>query len=266
MELWQACLILCPAAAIGGAINSIAGGGTLITFPALMWVLSAVAGHADGESIVANATNTVALFPGSMAGSWGYRRELKELWEWVRWLAIPSLLGGVAGSLIVVVAPEETFKAMIPWLIGLATALFILQPKLTRPSPVIKDIASRHPRVRTLVFCLQFIIGVYGGYFGAGIGILMLSSLSLLNLGTIHQVNALKTVLAGMINGISMVVFIANGKVHWPLALPMVVSAVIGGWLGAVWTRSLDKLMVRRIVIGIGLVLTVWYFGKQWAT
>ncbi len=264
MELWQACLILCPAAAIGGAINSIAGGGTLVTFPALMWVLSAMSGNADGAAIIANATNTVALCPGALSGSWGYRRELKELWDWVRWLALPSLLGGIAGSLIVVLAPESTFKAMVPWLIGLATLLFILQPRLTRSDLTASTLASRSANTHSMVFCFQFLIALYGGYFGAGIGILMLSSLSLLNLGNIHHVNGLKTVLAGLINGVSVVVFVAKGKVDWPLAIPMIVCASLGGWLGATWARKLDKSLVRRIVICIGIVLTTWYFAQQW--
>ena len=264
MELWQACLILCPAAAIGGAINSVAGGGTLVTFPALMWVLSSMSGDAAGAAIIANATNTVALCPGALSGSWGYRRELKELWDWARWLAIPSVLGGAAGSLIVVVAPESTFEAMIPWLIGLATVLFILQPKLMPAVPAETTITSRSLDTRMLAFCLQFLIGLYGGYFGAGIGILMLSSLSLLNLGNIHHVNGLKTVLAGLINGVSMVVFVTYGKVNWTLAIPMLISASFGGWLGATWARKLDKTLVRRIVIGIGIVLTTWYFAQQW--
>lgn len=258
MELWQTYLILCPAAAIGGAINSIAGGGTLVTFPALMWAM----GNVPGAAIIANATNTVALCPGAFSGSWGYRRELKDLREWIRWLAIPSLLGGAAGSLIVVMAPESSFKAMVPWLIGLATLLFILQPKLTPQRPLEVSLASRSAKWQWIVGVLQLVIGVYGGYFGAGIGILMLSSLSLLNLGNIHQVNGLKTVLAGLINGVSVIVFVWQQKVDWRFALPMIASAMLGGWLGASWARKLDKKVVRRLVITIGLILTVWYFGQ----
>ncbi len=260
MELWQTYLILCPAAAIGGAINSVAGGGTLVTFPALMWAL----GNAPGAAIIANATNTVALCPGAFSGSWGYRRELKQMWDWVRWLAIPSILGGVAGSTIVVLAPESSFKAMVPWLIALATLLFILQPRLTPKAPAESSLASRSQSSQWLVFVLQLVIGIYGGYFGAGIGILMLSSLSLLNLGNIHHVNGLKTVLAGLINGVSVVVFVGTGKVNWALAIPMIASAMLGGWLGASWARKLDKKIIRRMVICIGVVLTVWYFGKTW--
>lgn len=261
VELWQLCLVLCPAAMIGGAINSVAGGGTLVTFPALMWAL----GGTPGAAIMANATNTVALCPGALSGSWGYRRELKELWSWVRWLALPSLIGGVAGSVIVVAAPASSFNAMIPWLIGLATLLFILQPRLTPAARF--DEAGLETRSRGylwLVFALQVLIGLYGGYFGAGIGILMLSTLSLLNLGNIHHVNGLKTLLAGMINGIAVVVFVVSGNVDWRLACPMLVSASFGGWLGATLARRMNRLLVRRIVITIGIGLTIWYFAKQW--
>lgn len=257
---WQTYLILCPAAALGGAINAIAGGGTLVTFPALVFVM----GNVPGATIIANATNTVALCPGSLSSSWGYRRELSELSAWAKWLAIPSFLGGMAGSLIVVLAPESSFKAMIPWLIGAATLLFILQPRLTPAMPASTELADRSSGYRKLVFALQLLIGLYGGYFGAGIGILMLSSLSLLNLGSIHRVNGLKTLLAFLINAVSIVVFVVKGVVNWELAVPMIVSASIGGWLGAIWARSLDRRLVRRLVICIGLVLTVWYFGREW--
>ena len=272
MELWQVYLILCPAALIAGAINSVAGGGTLITFPALLWIL----GGTPNAAIVANATNTVALCPGALSGAWGYRRELRELWGWVRWLAVPSLIGGVAGSYIVVVAPESSFKAMIPWLIGLATVLFILQPRLT-PTAKAKtktapegdapdDTAKGAPSRRYLwwVFGFQLLIGLYGGYFGAGLGILMLSTLSLLNLGNIHHVNGMKTVLGGMINGIAVVVFVISGNVNWQLAVPMLVFASVGGWLGASQARKMDRTLVRRIVILIGVALTTWYFAQQW--
>ena len=270
MELWQAYLVLCPAALIGGAINSVAGGGTLITFPALLWAL----GGTPGATIIANATNTVALCPGALSGSWGYRRELRELWGWVRWLALPSLVGGIAGSYIVVIAPESSFKAMIPWLIGLATLLFILQPRLIRGTksfsaasdPALDGSTNKthHRRYLWLVFGLQLLIGVYGGYFGAGLGILMLSTLSLLHLGSIHHANGLKTALAGLINGIAVVVFVISGSVNWQLAGPMLISASIGGWLGATWARKMDRAVVRKIVITIGVALTTWYFAQQW--
>lgn len=265
MELWKALLILCPAAALGGAINAVAGGGTLVTFPALMFVL----GNVPGAAIIANATNTVALCPGAFSGSWGYRREIKQLKDWIWWLAIPSLIGGLLGSWIVVEGTEKSFRMMVPWLIGLATLLFILQPKLvpkskqTADSDSVGSPGNRSIKYRALVCLFQFLIGIYGGYFGAGIGILMLSSLSLLGIGNIHHVNGLKTILAGLINGVSMIVFIGDGKVNWMLAVPMIASAILGGWLGATWSRKLDKQVVRKVVITIGVVLTVWYFGQS---
>jgi hypothetical protein len=264
MEFWQALLILCPAAALGGAINAIAGGGTLVTFPALMFVLNALSGSSAGSAIIANATSTVALCPGSFTSAWGYRRELKQLWIWVKSLAPPSLLGGIAGSATVALAPESTFEMMVPWLIGLATVLFIAQPRLARST--VSGASDRHSSAKLpLVAGLQFFIGLYGGYFGAGIGILMLSSLSLIVPGNIHQVNGLKTILAGLINVASVVVFSTAQEVNWKLALPMMLAASLGGWLGASWARKLDKTLVRRMVIGIGVVLTVWYFGQQFA-
>ncbi|MCX7389084.1 MAG: sulfite exporter TauE/SafE family protein [Planctomycetota bacterium] len=270
MEPWLAYFVLCPAALIGGMINSVAGGGTLITFPALLWAL----GGTPGATIIANATNTVALCPGALSGSWGYRREVRAQWEWVRWLALPSLIGGVAGSYVVVLAPESSFKAMIPWLIGLATGLFILQPRLmpaskagaAQENSTADDSTANAPSrlYLWLVFGLQLLVGFYGGYFGAGIGILMLSTLSLLHLGNIHHVNGVKTVLAGMINGIAVVVFVISGSVNWKLGVPMMISASIGGWLGATLARRLDRAVVRRIVIGMGIVLTTWYFTQEW--
>jgi uncharacterized protein len=182
-------------------------------------------------------------------------------------VGLGQVAGGILGSLIVVRAPESSFKMMVPWLIAMATVLFILQPRLVRSRrPVSEEAEVDLPRRRLSVFAFQFLIGLYGGYFGAGIGILMLSSLSLLIPGNIHQVNGLKTVLAGLINGASVVVFVAAGRVDWSLAVPMIVSACLGGWLGASWARKLDKLLIRRIVIGIGVVLTFWYFGRQFGS
>lgn len=269
-EFLHACLIVCPAAALGGAINSVAGGGTLVTFPALVWVLDTIAGSGS-SAILANGTNSVALAPGAFSGSWAYRRELRHLGRRACWLAVPSVIGGCIGAVLVVLSSETLFRSMIPWLIGAATLLFILQPKLTpanrsgtsAPADSAPNIPATAARPSTMVLLIQLVIGVYGGYFGAGIGILMLSSLSLLNLGNIHQVNGLKTILAGLINGVSVVVFIANDKVYWPLGLPMIASAMFGGWLGAAWARKLDRRIVRRIVISIGVVLTAWYFLQE---
>jgi uncharacterized membrane protein YfcA len=233
-----------------GAINSVAGGGTLLTFPALTAVVSYE---------VANATSTVALVPGSLAAAWGYRREFAGLRRWALLLAGPSLVGGAVGTLLVIWFPDA-FKSLVPWLILAAALLFLLQPTLGRLVRAGKphDEPSLAARVAIVVF--QFLVAVYGGYFGAGIGILMISSLSLMGTGTIHHQNALKTFLAACINGVSVVVWVLNDKVDWQFVPVMASAAIVGGYLGARVARRLPKGVVRWIVIGIGFGLAAYYF------
>jgi uncharacterized membrane protein YfcA len=253
--------LLCAAAFVAGAINSIAGGGTLISFPALVSVL----GTAPDLQVTANATNTVALCPGSATAAWGYRRELGEARVWLIWLLLPSIVGGITGALLLARGPSTIFARLVPWLILTATLLLMLQPAIARwtgigrPHP-----APSGPRVlSTLIF--QYLIAVYGGYFGAGIGILMLSALSVMGLSDIHQMNALKTVLATCINGVALVVFIVEDKISWPHAAPMIVACMVGGYVGARVARSLNRNLVRRIVVAIGFCLATYYFWKNWA-
>jgi uncharacterized membrane protein YfcA len=239
-----------------GAVNSVAGGGTLLTFPALTAVVTPV---------VANGTSTVALVPGSIAGAWGYRREFGALARWAAILTGPSLVGGAIGTLLVTEFPESYFNALVPWLILTAALLFLLQPTLTRLTGVGKPHArpSRGTVAGLVVF--QFLVAVYGGYFGAGIGILMISSLSLMGAGDIHHANALKTFLAACINGVSVAVWVIEDKVRWDLLPGMVVAAIVGGYLGARVARRMPKNVVRWIVVGIGFTLAAYYFSKQLA-
>lgn len=242
---------LCLSAIAGGAVNSVAGGGTLLTFPALVAALSTY--------IMANGTSTVALVPGSMAGAWGYRGELKEVRRWLYLLTAPSLLGGLVGTLLAVQWPN-VFKSLVPWLILAAALLFALQPAITRWTGIGKPHAAPSSWAAAGVVCFQFVIAVYGGYFGAGIGILMLSSLAFLGISDIHRMNALKTILAACINGVSTIVFAWKGEVHWPYALAMAVASIIGGYFGARIARKIDRNLVRRTVIAIGFGLAGWYF------
>ena len=255
----QVYTLLCVSAAAGGAVNSVAGGGTLLTFPA---VFAALGGSAEA-AVVANATSTIALWPGSMSAFWGYRREIADSGEWVRRLALPSLAGGLLGSILVVALPPESFKVLVPWLILIAATLFALQPQITRWTGIGQ--AHQPATARTLlgVMVFQFLISVYGGYFGAGIGILMLTALAMMGLTDIHKMNALKTLLASLINGVSVAVFVAGGKVHWPFAAAMAISAIIGGYVGAVVARRLDRQLVRSVVVLIGFTLAVYYFYDQ---
>jgi uncharacterized protein len=263
----QSIVMLCLCAAAGGAVNAVAGGGTLLTFPALVVVLQLQMETAKA-AVVANATSTLALCPGSISAMWGYRREMADLSHWIKLLLPPSIIGGVAGSLLVVVMPPEHFKALVPWLILTATLLFLLQPLIAKWLGIGQAHAEPHGRTKLGVVLFQFLVAVYGGYFGAGIGILMLSSLAMIGLADIHRMNALKTLLASVINGMSVLIFMGNDffvekTIDWPLAILMAISAIIGGYAGARVARKLDRRLVRGFVVCIGLTLTAYYFWKH---
>jgi uncharacterized protein len=249
-------VLLCLAAVAAGVMNSIAGGGTLLTFPALLRVVSPV---------VANATSTVALVPGSLAATWGYRREMEATRRWAIILGWPSLLGGLVGSWLVTTLNESYFKALIPWLILAATFLFLFQPVLSRWADIGHEQAAPSGATVMGVVVFQFFVSVYGGYFGAGIGILMLSSLALMGIGDIHRMNALKTLLAAVINGVSVLVFVFEQKVDWRYALIMAAAAIAGGYLGARVARLLHPRLVRWVVIAIGFGLAAYFFWEQFA-
>lgn len=251
-------IFLCSAALVAGAINSVAGGGTLLTFPALTWIL----GPSAASAVMASATSTVALFPGSLAATWGYRREIISQQRWIIPLMIPSLIGGTLGTWLVVSQKDAIFQDMVPWLILLASALFLLQPVITRWTGIGRphELPSKATMVGIIAF--QSLIALYGGYFGAGIGILMLSSLALMGIGDIHRMNALKSLLASAINGMSVAVFLVSGKVNWTYAVPMIVAGIAGGFLCASVARKLNRNAVRYVVITIGFGLAIYYFVR----
>ncbi|MBI2805922.1 MAG: sulfite exporter TauE/SafE family protein [Planctomycetes bacterium] len=248
-------LWLCLSAIGAGAVNAIAGGGTLLTYPALTAV---VAYH------FANATSTVSLFPGTLASVVGYRQHLAACRRWIILLIAPSVIGGTIGAVLV---EEKTFRFVVPWLILAAAVLFLLQPTIARTLRT-QAAALREPSPRVLagIVLIQFLIGIYGGYFGAGIGILMLSSLSFLGLKDIHEVNALKSVLAFGMNIVAAIVFIARDMVVWRFALAMAVASVGGGYLGARFSVRLRPVVVRWIVIAIAFGLAGYYFVKEFGT
>jgi uncharacterized membrane protein YfcA len=247
-----------------GAVNSLAGGGTLITFPALIAALSAIGASTDEAKVVANATSTVALVPGALAGAWGYRREMPEARRWLLILAGPSLIGGVIGSLLVTRLPPRYFASLVPWLLLAAAAVFLGDTLLGRNRKIRVRSDDGQPSLAALgmLVMAQLGVAVYGGYFGAGIGILMLSSLALMGIGDMHRMNALKTVLNGCINGVSVLVFVSDGKVNWTFALPMAVAAILGGYLGARLALRVEPRYVRWAVIVIGFGLAGFYFWR----
>ncbi|HEX3148191.1 MAG TPA: sulfite exporter TauE/SafE family protein [Gemmataceae bacterium] len=246
-------ILLGLSAMAAGAVNSIAGGGTLLSFPPLLRIMDAV---------YANGTSTVALMPGSLAGALGYRSELRDCWPLIRLLLIPSFVGGAVGSLLVTRLPPTVFAKLVPWLIITAAFLFLIQGPIKRL--IAKGEHGPPSPLTTLAVVLgQFMIAVYGGYFGAGIGILMLSVLPFMGTKNIHETNAAKTVLAVVINGVTVIIFVAEGVVVWPYALAMAVAAIVGGYLGARFARKLPAIYVRVLVIVIGFTLGGYYLWKQ---
>lgn len=258
--------VLCLVSSIGGAINSVAGGGTLLTFPAL---IAALGGTAEA-AVWANATSTVALFPGSLAGMAGYRRELMTARPWIKVLLWPSLAGGLIGAFLLMVLPAESFRKLIPWLLLTAAALFWLQPRLSRRLAAKAGAAAQGgetappPQRVALVALFQLFVAIYGGYFGAGIGILMLTALGMMGLSDIHQMNGLKTLFGSAINGVAVVVFAGSGKVEWTLATAMALAAILGGYVGARVARRLDRNLVRHAVVLIGVALGAYYLQKTY--
>ncbi len=242
---------------LAAAVNSVAGGGTILTFPVLAAILPAEA----SRLVTANATSTIGLWPGALAAAWAYSGERVGQPPWARWLLVPSVIGAVAGAVLVVALPPALFDALVPWLILTAAILFAAQPYLVRAG------SNSAPRATSIPLAcgLQLLVAVYGGYFGAGIGILMLAVLGLLGLGDIHRLNAVKNVLGMVVNGAAAAFFAAGSllgghDVSWPHAAVMAVAAVAGGLAGSAVARRLPARIVRRAVAVIAFALAGYYF------
>jgi uncharacterized protein len=248
--------LLAAASAGGGVMNAMAGGGTILTYPMLLFL---------GESaITANATSTVALWPGAAASLYGYRREVAEHREWLKTLFLPSLLGGALGAILLLRTPVKTFAGLAPFLILFATFLFMLQGAVARwargQGP---ETSGRTPARLVAAMLFQFAVGVYGGYFGAGIGILMLAVLGFLGLSDIHAANGVKNFFAMCINGVAAAYFIVRGAVDWPVALIMIAGAIAGGYAGAGFARLIGKEKARAAVVVIGLLVAALLLFQQ---
>ncbi len=269
-------LLAALAAGAGGAVNAIAGGGTLITFPTLLAL--------GVPPIVANATSTVALWPGTVGSMWGYRRELEGARAWAVRFAIPSLAGGMVGALLLLRTSSERFSTLVPFLVLGATGLFIVQGPLTAflrarralastaelpvtqssgtgPSAASGATALAPPAVPLLVY--QFLVSIYGGYFGAGMGILMLAALGFMGLVNIHQMNGLKNWGGTCINIVAVAIFAASGVVNWPIAMAMAAGAAAGGYAGSGLAQRIAQRTVRRLIIAIGLSSGIWLLVDQ---
>jgi uncharacterized membrane protein YfcA len=238
------------AAVVAGAVNAIAGGGTLLTFPTLIAL--------GVNPVMANATNTLALFPGSLAGAVGFRRELGRTSHWLRMLLPPSLLGGAIGAVLLLHTSPSLFRAISPFLVLLAAGLLALQDRYG--ARIVHLSATPSTRWRVGALCFQFLVGLYGGFFGAGIGILMLAALGALGVGDIHEMNGLKNVLATCINFVAALYFALSGAIVWSFALVMVVGAITGGYAGASVSRRFPAHVVSRAVVVIGVAVAIGLF------
>jgi uncharacterized membrane protein YfcA len=251
---FPAFVLIFLAAAVGGAVNSIAGGGTLLTFPAIVWL--------GVPPLVANATSTVALWPGAFGSMWAYRGELTGARRWVAWFTIPSLAGGTVGAWLLLHTSADRFDAIVPFLVLGATLLFVVQRPLTRwLSPATAEFAEPEPplpRPAAWVLAAQFAVGVYGGYFGAGIGILMLAMLGAMGLTNIHRMNGLKNWGAMCMNGVAAFAFVLSGLVNWPVAIAMAAGGLAGGYTGARLALRAGQSWVRRAVVLTGLLAFMW--------
>lgn len=248
---------LVAAAGAAGMVNALAGGGTLITFPVLLFI--------GTPAITANATSTVALVLGTLGSVYGYRRQIAATRSWLRQFLPVSLLGGLLGSVLLTCTEERVFARMVPFLLLFATVLFLGQNAFRRFAGFSDGECHPKPHRHALLGAIgfQFLVALYGGYFGAGIGILMLASLGFMGLSDIHQMNGLKTILGSLINAVAAAYFIYAGLVDWPKALVMTVGAVAGYFFGSHFSQQISQQRVRQIITAIGFVISAVLFYQQ---
>jgi len=247
---------LMGSAAAAGVINAVAGGGTLLTFPALL---------AFGVSpVTANATSTLALVLGTSGGVVGNRQHFAAVAPWLKRFLPVSLLGGLLGSVLLTHTSNATFGKLVPFLIFFATLLFLAQGVFRRFAGAHLEATACGPQLWAAIL-FQFLVSVYGGYFGAGIGILMLATLGFIGMHNIYEMNTLKTILGSLINLVAALWFIWAGLVDWPRAAVMTVGAVIGYFLGSHYSQRVPQARVRQGITAIGFIISGATFYKQFA-
>jgi uncharacterized membrane protein YfcA len=238
---------------VAGTINALAGGGGLITFPLLMLVTGPV---------TADATSAAALFFAYPTAVWRTRSQLSGVfghgWLWL--LLIPSVLGGLFGALLLSRTGSRNFVEWVPWLMLLGTFIILLRPLLVRQREDDRRQFNFATAWWPVVMAIIFVVGLYGGYFGAGIGILMIGALSFISPGDIQHVVALKNLLAGCLRGIAVIVLVTEGNVDWRYGAPMAIGGLVGGYIGGVVSHRANRTIVRAIVIGIGFAVAAYYF------
>jgi uncharacterized membrane protein YfcA len=247
VTLWEAVAVTLAGLA-AGTINTVVGSGTLITFPALLAV-----GYSP---VLANVTNTVGLVPGSFSGAIGYRAELAGQGRRLARLGVASVLGGLTGAVLLLTLPEEAFRAVVPALIGLACVLVVVQPRL---SAWLRERSGGAPRLHAgwLLYVGVYLAGIYGGYFGAAQGVLLIAVMGLLLDEHLQRVNAAKNVLAGLVNAVAAVVFVVVSDVAWEAAVLIAIGSSVGGQVGASVGRRIPDRVLRGLVVVVGVVAIV---------
>jgi hypothetical protein len=259
--------LLFGVAFVAGALNSVAGGGSFLTLPTLLYV--------GVSPVVANATSTLAMWPASLASALAYRREISRARSWMVRLGGISLVGGLLGGLLLVRTSDESFMRLLPWLMLMAAATFSFGGYVTAwarrlgsgPTSAAKagnsaSAANGIGAVRVPLWTLPFqlIIATYGGYFGGGMGIMMLAAMAVAGMSDMHEMNALKVVLAIAINGVALVAFVAGGSIAWGPGIVMVMGGVAGGYAGAALARRVTGSAVRAVVIAVAWSMTAYFF------
>lgn len=257
LHLAQAIFLLL-AAGIAGTLNALAGGGSFISFPALLFVRI--------PAVLANATNTVALWPGLAASTLAYLKRLNTSLRVLIPLLVTSVVGGWVGALLLLRTPQHTFLRLVPWLLLAGTLLFAFGNSLRAlvgRSAVIEDLGNISWQAIVAGSIAELLVSIYGGYFGAGIGFMTLGMLAMMGMRDIHAMGAIRTLLAAAINAAAVVTFIASRAVLWPQCLVMIVGSLVGGWFGAHYAQKADPQKVRALVIGVGILMTAYFFIRS---
>lgn len=248
-EVWEG-VVLVLAALVAGGLNSVAGGGTFFTFPAMVW--------AGLPPISANATSAVVQWPGYVAGTAAFRRELWTARRGLAAMSLAALAGGLVGALLLLVIPARAFDQAVPFLILLATLLFAGGSRMVK----LQGSGDGRPSVRLLAG--QFCVTAYGGFFGGGLGIMLLALYAFAGMHDMNRMNGLKSWASALVSAISVVAFVSAGIIDWYSALLMIPSCIAGSWLGARWSRRLPVVWLKRMVVAIGLLLSAVFFVRAW--
>lgn len=258
MDFWQAGLIALGGFA-AGAMNALAGGGTFFSFPTLLAVGIA--------PVTANATNAVALWPASVSAAFALRRELRRfnLKTYLGPLLLAAAIGGLGGGLLLLMTSNQLFYRLIPWLLLLATVLFTFSPILSRLVARMDASQGKREHLTGGGFMVQLAVSLYGGFFGAGMGIMMIASLAISGHTQVVRINAIKSLMSSVIYSVAALTFIVAGAVHWPALGIMLVGTILGGYCGGVFARWLPDVWLRWLVAAIGWGLSLYYFHDVYA-